>query len=109
MSTAVFSNVQEVDVDAEILNAANLPVAVENVIWESADESIVQVIQNPTAPLSAILRSTGLVGSTQVFVMADADLSEGELPVLGVLDVEITESGEFRVEFTLGDPRRREE
>lgn len=107
MAEARFSNVQEVDVSAAFLNAAGIEVDVENISWESSDESLVQVIAGAT-PDAVILRSTGLVGTAQVFVMADADLSEGELPVLGVLDVEITESGEFRVEFTVGEPRRRE-
>lgn len=105
---ATFSNVQEVDVSAAFLNAGGIAVPVENIAWESSDENIVQVIAG-ASPEQVILRSTGLVGTAQVFVMADADLTEGELPVLGVLDVEITESGEFSVEFTIGEPRRREE
>ena len=108
MAETQISNVQEQDVDASVLNPAGLPVAVESVTFESTDESIITVEQDPTNPLRATIRSTGIAGNAQVLFAADADLDEGELPVLGFFDVEVTESGEFRVEFIFGEPRRRE-
>lgn len=108
MSETSFSNVQEQDVQATVMDPSGNPVALESIEWTSIDPAICEVIQDADDPSKAILRSTGVVGSTTVVFYGDADLSEGELPVQGSLFVEITDSGEFFVEFTLGEPRRRD-
>lgn len=104
---ARFDSVQEVDVDVSFENALGEVVAVDGIaVWTVDDSSIVTVTPSANGE-SAVLRSTGVAGTTRVVVTVDADLGEGVVPVSGVLDVTVSQSGAVAVNFTVGTPRPR--
>lgn len=108
---ASFSNVQEVPVLGKFVDVDGESIDVENVRWESEDPAIATVEQDasqPDNPLAVVVSSTGQVGSTRILLTGDADLDpEGVMEHTGVLNVEVTDSGEVYVEFEVGEPRRR--
>ena len=56
-------------------------------VWSSSDPSIVDVVAS--ADGFAATLTPGAVGVAQVKVEADADLGDGVVPVVGLVDVEV--------------------
>lgn len=104
---ARLTNIQEVDVTVEFLNSLENPVGVDGVpTWLSSDETIATVAASADG-MTATIRTTGAIGSCQITVRGDADLTSGTIDIVGVLDVVVTASGAVQVNFTLGVPRTR--
>lgn len=60
-------------------------------VWSSSDDAIVTV--TPAADgMSALVVAVGPVGTAQVSVRADADMTEGSKEIVGMLDLEILAS-----------------
>lgn len=57
-------------------------------VWASSDEAIVTVVAAPDG-LSVEVLTTGVVGSAQVSVTADADLGAGVTALTGLLDITV--------------------
>lgn len=54
--------------------------------------------------LSALIRATGLVGTAQLNVSADADLGEGVVTITGTLDVEVQSAQAVGIVINAGPP-----
>lgn len=107
MNETAINNLQEVDVSVTFKDEDGTPVSIDGQpVWECNDETLVELIVSEDGR-SAVVRSTGQVGSTFVTVRADAQLGAGERSVQGSFTVEVTESGEVLVEFEFGTPRNR--
>lgn len=105
--STTFNNLQEVDVTVRFADQNDAPVPIDGVpVWEVADGTLVE-LDIAEDGLSAVVRSTGQVGTTFVTVRADAQLGDGERMVQGSFDVEVTESGQVLVKFAFGEPRNR--
>jgi hypothetical protein len=61
---------------------------IENIIFTSTDEAVCRVEQDPVDPKKATVFAVE-DGVAQINVSADADLGEGEMPLTGVLSVEV--------------------
>jgi hypothetical protein len=58
--------------------------------------------------MSALVRTNGASGTGQVSVTADADLGEGEKPIVGILDVEVLPAEAVAIQINAGTPTPRE-
>lgn len=104
---ARFSSVEEVDVDVSFENALEEVVAVDGIPTWQVEDSTIATLTVAADGRSAVLRSTGVAGNTRVIVTADADLGEGVVPITGVLDVSVSQSGAIAVNFSVSTPRPR--
>ena len=98
------TDIQKVDLAVQPVDAAGNAALVDGACtWESSDVTVLTV--EPAADgLSAVALTTGKLGTAQIKCTADADLTEGVLPILGVLDVEVVASAAVSVAITAGAP-----
>lgn len=71
--------------------------------WETSDATIATVEAGPD-DRSVTIRATGPTGSCRVSVTADADLGEGVVPIVGVLDITVIAGAAVTVDISVGAP-----
>ena len=59
-----------------------------NPIWAVSDASVLEVIEG-ASPFEVTVRATGVTGTAQVSVTADADLGDGVREIIETLDVTV--------------------
>jgi len=100
---ATIKNNQQVDVSVSFETLSGVvidPQLITNVVWNSSEIDLFEVIQSPDVPLNATIVASGSVGSGAVRVFATY---EG-FTITGEAIVEVTESGVFTAKFTFGTP-----
>lgn len=100
----ILTDIQKVDLAVQPVDAAgNIALVDGTIIWESSDPAVL-TIEASADGLSAVAFTTGKLGTAQIKCTADADLTEGVLPILGILDVEVIASAAVSVAITAGTP-----
>jgi len=104
MALLILTDEQKCQVSVAFKTAKGNPAPVDGVpVWASSNEAAVVVV--PAADgLSAEIQTPGGLGTAQVSVKADADLGEGVIEIIGLLDVEVKTAGASIVEITPGTP-----
>jgi len=104
MATLVLTDVQKCALGAAFVDAKENPASVEGVpVWAVSDASILTVAAAADG-VSAVITAIGPLGPSQVSVTADADLGEGVVPVVGVLDVIVAASQAVSAAISAGAP-----
>ena len=103
----LLTDIQKAVLSVSPKSAAGNPAPVENVEWKVSDPTIATITPDPANPLSAVLTTTGALGSCQVSVSADADLGEGVKTIAGTLDVEVRASEAVSLDIGAGAPETR--
>lgn len=95
---------QKVSISVSFVDAQGNPaVADDTPVWDSSDASIVSVVAAPDG-LSAVATASGVVGTAQVSVKADADLGDGIKEIVGTLDLDIVSGEATSVVLSPGTP-----
>jgi len=90
---------EQVELTAQALDAKGLPAPVENAVWASSDVEVASVEADASDPLKAVVKAENKLGSARITLNADARIGDGEVPISGFLDVEVT--GGEAVEFAI--------
>ena len=100
----ILTDEQEVEVSVVPVTAAGNPATVDgDVAWVSSDENIATVVS--TGPTTAVVRSTGALGTTQIVAQADADLGAGVRSIMATLDIQVVAAEAMSVNISAGAPR----
>lgn len=95
---------QTLDVQINAYDRKGRLVNVDNVSFDSSDESVFTVEQNATNPLKAVIKSVG-VGVAQLDYTVDADLDDDEVRELSdFVAVEVKSEEATTLGFTVGTP-----
>jgi len=101
----ILPDTKKVPLTVGFVDAAGNPATVEGApAWASSDEAIVTISDVAADGLSAFAVAVGPLGTAQVSVTADADLGEGVVPVIGVLDIEVAASQAVSAAVAAGEP-----
>lgn len=108
MSALLLNDVQKSELSIQPVSAAGNPARVDGVPqWRSSDDTVL-VVTAAEDGLSAVITTTGKLGTAQVSVTADADLGEGVKPISGVLDVEVQASEAVGLTIAAAAPTAKE-
>lgn len=100
----ILTDIQKVSLSISPKSAAGNPAAVDGVpVWQVSDENVLS-LQTAEDGMSAVVSTTGQLGTAQVSVSADADLGEGVQTITGVLDVEVKASAAVTLDISAGVP-----
>ena len=80
---------KQVHVQVTYVDAGGNPASVDDVTWDSSDETIIAVFTDSADHTKALLRPGGKVGQAQVTAAADVDLGEGVKELLTTMDVTV--------------------
>ena len=103
----ILTDVQKVTLSISPKGAAGNPAPVQDVTWEVSDPTIVTVTPDAANPLSAVVTTTGTLGTAQVSASADADMGDGVKTITGVLDIEVRASEAVMFDINAGVPESR--
>jgi len=104
MALLILTDEQKCSVAVAFKTDKGNPAPVDGVpVWASSNEAAV-VVTAAADGLSAELTTPGGLGTAQISVTADADLGEGVVEIIGLLDVEVKPAGATIVEITPGTP-----
>ena len=96
----ILTDVQQVVLSVSPVTAKGNPAPLGGVpVWTTSDATLVDLTQSDDG-LSATVVAKGPLGSCQVSVSADADVGEGVVEIVGVLDIEI--KGSMAVSLNIG-------
>lgn len=103
----VLTDLQKVTLSIAPVDALGQPAVVEGVpVWASSAPEICTV--TPSADgLTAVVLTVGPLGTAQISVSADADLTEGVTTISGVLDVQVTASQAVSLAISAGVPEAK--
>lgn len=100
----ILTDEQKCALSIQPLTAAGNPAPVDGVpTWSVSDESVLSLTVAPDG-MSATIGTPGGLGTSQVSVVADADLGEGVVNITAVLDVEVKASQAVSLGMTVGVP-----
>lgn len=100
----ILTDIQQVDLAITAVDAKGNPAKLDGApTWLSSDESILTV-QPSVDGMSAVVIAVGPIGTAQISVTADADLSPSVTQLLGILDVEVVASDAVNVTIVPGTP-----
>jgi len=107
MADFILTDEQKVSVAVSFVDAAGNPAVVEGApVWASSDPAILTVV--PAADgLSAVVSTVGPLGTAQISVKADADLSPGITEIVGVQGFQVVASQAVAANFAVGTPEQR--
>lgn len=105
MAQLVLTATQQADLAVTITDSRGNPAPVQNPVWTSSEPETVTVDVDPTDPHKAVVKAVGPVDeASMVKFEADADMGEGEIPIIATLDVVVTAGQAVIVEITAGTP-----
>jgi hypothetical protein len=106
--TLILTDTQKCALAITPVDVKNNPAPVEGVpVWASSDEGAVAV-DVAADGMSAVVRAVGpLTPGVQISVSADADLGEGVVPVVGLLNVQVVASQAVSVAISAGAPEEQ--
>lgn len=97
---------QQVQLEIVPVDRFGNPAAVEGApSWEVEGPLDIEVAEGG---MSAVVKTNGTAGTGQVSVTADADLGEGEKPIVGILEVEVLPAEAVAIQINAGTPTPRE-
>lgn len=100
----ILTDVQKVLVTVSPVSAKGNAAPVDGIpVWEVSDTSLLSVVPSEDG-LSAVVTAVGPIGLAQVSVKGDADLGEGVVEIVGILDVEVVASSATTFALTPGVP-----
>lgn len=102
----VLTDVQKVALAINPVSAAGNPAVVESVAWSVSDDTLF-TLEVSEDGLSAVLFTTGKLGSGQVNVIADADLGDGVTEIAGALEVSVQASEAVSLNISAGTPEAK--
>lgn len=100
----ILADNQKVALSIAPKSVAGNPAAVDGApSWRVSDESVLS-LEVAADGMSAVVTSTGKLGTSQVSVSADADLGEGVQTITGLLDIEVKASAAVSLDISAGTP-----
>lgn len=103
----ILTDIQKVALSIKPVSAAGNPAPVDGKPeWVSSAPDVVTV-EAAEDGMSAVVMTTGKLGTAQVAVKADADLGEGVVEITGVLDVEVKASAAVSLSIEAGAPENK--
>ena len=103
MPNLVLTDSQQCDLSIQPVDKKGRPAPVDGVpVWGSSDDTVLTVQAGADGLTATIV--AGNPGTAQVNVTADADLGAGNVPISGVLDVEVTAGAAVSVAISAGTP-----
>ena len=103
----VLTDIQQCLLSVAPVDAAGNPGKIDGQpAWSVSNPDVLALTVNEDG-LSALVATTGKLGTCQVSVKADADLGEGVKEITGVLDVEVQGSEAVNLNITAGTPENK--
>jgi hypothetical protein len=106
MAVVNLTDTQDVDVQVVGKTRKGSPAPLQNITFAGSDDAVATVTQDATDPSKAVI-SAVTAGIMQVTAKADADLSDGVVDVIGLLDVVVGAGQATVVEMVAGTPREQ--
>lgn len=103
----ILNNIQEADVQVIFENSAGQPVEIDGLAVWDVDRPDICMVEVGEGGRSAVVRTLGPTGTAYVGVSADARIGDGVVPIMGTLEVTVTQSEAVRVRLIPGPPRSR--
>lgn len=101
--TLILTDSQKATLTIQPVDKAGNPATVEGVAWTTSDATVLTVAASEDG-LSAVVSSTGKLGTAQVNVTADALIGDGVAEITGVLDVEVKAGQAVALNIAAGTP-----
>jgi hypothetical protein len=99
----VLKDTQKSALAIQVLSLKGNPAPIDGVpVWAVSDPALLSLADVSADGLSATVNAVGPVGTGQVSVNVDADLGEGIVPVIGVLDVQVVGGDAAVVQISSG-------
>lgn len=105
----VMTDSQTAEISISAVDKRGNPATVENVVFASSDDTILEVVQDPADPMKATIRAVGGIGSAQVNVTADGRMGDEESPIAGTLDVDVVAGDAVGFTISPGTPSEQAE
>jgi hypothetical protein len=102
----ILTDSQQAKLTIEPVDKAGNPAPVEGVVWTTSDATILTVAAAADG-LSAVVASTGKLGTVQVNVTGDAQIGVGDTEIAGVLDVEVKAGQAVSLNIAAGAPEEK--
>jgi len=99
----ILTDSQKVTLAIAPVSKAGNPAVVESSAWSSSDDTVLTVVAADDG-MSAVATVTGVLGSAQVSVSADADMGEGVETLIGTLDVDVVAGQAVSLGISVGAP-----
>jgi len=100
----ILTDEQQVSLSIDPRTAAGNAAQVDGIpVWQVSDAAILTLVVAEDGK-SAVVKSAGPVGTSQVSVSADADLGEGVRTITGTLDIEVKAAEAVTLGITAGTP-----
>jgi len=107
MASLVLTDAQKVTLKVNPVSKAGNPAPVDGAPkWSVSDETVLTLVVAADG-LSCDVVTTGKLGSSQVAVVADADLGEGVTELTATLDVDVKASAAVNLGLDVGTPTDR--
>lgn len=97
------TNTQETTLSISPTNRKGQPATVENVVWATSNSEVVGV-EAAADGLSCRAFAIGPLGSATVSVTAYGHVGEGEFPLAGTLDIDVTAADAVSLTVAASDP-----
>jgi hypothetical protein len=98
------TDTQEADLQVVGKTRKGNPASFENTKWSGSDEAVAAVVPDPADHSKALVRAVA-PGTMLVTATVDADLTDGVVDVIGVLEVVVGAGTATVVEIVAGAPR----
>lgn len=102
----ILTDSQKVDLALKAKTKAGNPTTLENVVWATSDDTVATV--ESTGDLTAVVKTTGKLGTAQISIKADAKLGEGEKELTGTFDLEVVPGDAATIEVSAGEAAENE-
>jgi hypothetical protein len=103
----ILTATQQCPLQVTFKDAQGNPAAVESGEWSATDPAILTVTPDAADLTKALVKATGVVGTGQVNVRADARFGPETKEIIGVLDVEVVGAEATVVEISAGTPEEQ--
>ena len=99
----VMTATQRVELTVVALDSRGNPAPLEALAWNSSDPGVLEVVPSADG-LAAVARAVGAAGFAQVVLTADARIGDGDVPITGLLDVQILPAEATVIQLVAGAP-----
>jgi hypothetical protein len=107
VESMIIKATQEFDASVMFLDSLGNPAPIDGrPAWLNNNDTVLSMVVSEDG-MTAVISATGIPGSGQISVNADADLGEGVVPITGTLDVEVVPGDAVNVTLNSGPIRDR--